>query len=42
MEEDNKDIFIPQPLSEALFHPKITPKQRKFILIFNNLFNNNL
>ena len=34
MEEENKDVFIPQPLSEALFHPKITQKQRKFILLF--------
>jgi len=33
MEEENKDVYIPQPLSEALFHPKITPKQRKFILL---------
>ena len=33
MEENNKDLYIPQPLSEALFHPKITPKQRKFILL---------
>ena len=33
MEEDNKDILIPQPMSDALFDEKITPKQRKFILL---------
>ena len=33
MEEENKDIFIPQPMSDALFDEKITPKQRKFILL---------
>jgi len=33
MEEENKDVYIPQPLSEALYHPKITQKQRKFILL---------
>ena len=33
MEEENKDIFIPQPMSDELFDEKITPQQRKFILL---------
>jgi phage terminase small subunit len=33
MEEENKDIVIPQAFSDDLFHPKITGKQRKFILL---------
>ena len=31
--EENKEVFIPEPLSDALFDDKITPKQRKFILL---------
>jgi len=31
--EENKEVFIPQPMSDALFDEKITPKQRKFILL---------
>ena len=34
--EENKekqDIIIPEALSDALFHHKITGKQRKFILL---------
>ena len=33
MEEDNKDIVVPQAFSDDLFNPKITGKQRKFILL---------
>ena len=33
MEEENKDIVIPQAFSDDLFNPKITGKQRKFILL---------
>ena len=31
--EENKDIVIPQAFSDDLFNPKITGKQRKFILL---------
>ena len=31
--EENKEVFIPEPLSDALFDSKLTPKQRKFILL---------
>ena len=31
--EENKEVYIPEPLSEALYDDKITPKQRKFILL---------
>ena len=31
--EENKEVFIPQPMSDALFDEKITSKQRKFILL---------
>ena len=31
--EENKDIIIPQAFSDDLFNPKITGKQRKFILL---------
>ena len=31
--EDNKEVFIPEPLSEALYNPKLTQKQRKFVLL---------
>ena len=25
--EENKEVFVPQPVSDALFDDKITPKQ---------------
>jgi len=31
--EENKEVYIPEPLSDALFDSKLTPKQRKFILL---------
>ena len=31
--EENKEVFIPEPLSEALYNPKLTQKQRKFVLL---------
>ena len=31
MEENN--LVIPEPLSDSLYNPKITGKQRKFILL---------
>ena len=33
MEENKKELTLPEPLSDALFHPKITGKQRKFIIL---------
>ena len=33
MEENKQELIIPEPLSDALFHPKITGKQRKFALL---------
>ena len=33
MEQENKEVFIPEAMSDALFEDKITPKQRKFILL---------
>ena len=33
MEENKQELIIPEPLSDALFHPKITGKQRKFVLL---------
>ena len=31
--EENNEVYIPEALSEALYHPKITQKQRKFVLL---------
>ena len=32
--EENKEVVIPEAFTDALFHHKITGKQRKFILLF--------
>ena len=31
--EENNEVYIPEALSEALYHTKITQKQRKFVLL---------
>ena len=31
--EENKELLIPEAMSDALYDDKITPKQRKFILL---------
>ena len=33
MEEKKQEVALPEALSDALFHPKITGKQRKFIIL---------
>ena len=33
--EENKEVQLPEALSDSLFHPKITGKQRKFILLLD-------
>ena len=34
--EENKEVQLPEALSDSLFHPKITGKQRKFILLVHS------